>query len=64
MYVCLCNSFTCSDVRRVRGEGASTPAEVYRRIGCRPQCGKCRDSIRDLLAAAAAAPREEAETAV
>lgn len=63
MYVCLCNSFTCSDVRRACGEGASTPAEVHRRMGCRPQCGKCADSIRGLLAASGPSSRERPEAA-
>ena len=51
MYVCLCNSIRCSDVRSAAGAGASTPGGVYRHMGCRPQCGRCRDAIVDLLTA-------------
>ncbi|WP_322099704.1 (2Fe-2S)-binding protein [Aquibaculum arenosum] len=38
MYVCLCNGFTCRDVRRVVGEGAASVAAVYLACGARPNC--------------------------
>lgn len=49
MYVCLCNGFTSRDVRRVIGEGAGSVAGVYRACGAKPNCGRCKDTIRDLL---------------
>ncbi len=53
LYVCLCNAIRCSDVRSAAGAGVSTPGGVYRHLGCRPQCGRCRNTIVDLLSASA-----------
>ena len=49
LYVCLCNSIRCSDVRSAAGAGVSTPGGVYRHMGCRAQCGRCRETIAELL---------------
>ncbi|MFC4353092.1 bacterioferritin-associated ferredoxin [Fodinicurvata halophila] len=49
MYVCLCNGFTCRDVRRSIEDGAVTPAQVYRAQGVRPSCGRCKETICDIL---------------
>ncbi|WP_081816751.1 (2Fe-2S)-binding protein [Fodinicurvata fenggangensis] len=49
MYVCLCNGFTCRDVRRSIEEGAGTVAQVYRAQGAKPNCGRCRETISDIL---------------
>jgi bacterioferritin-associated ferredoxin len=49
MFICLCNGFTDGNVRKVtRGTGCSV-AEVYRALGCKPQCGKCVPFVRDLI---------------
>tara|TARA_B100000029_G_C17384779_1_gene891131 strand:+ start:334 stop:531 length:198 start_codon:yes stop_codon:yes gene_type:complete len=49
MYVCLCNGFTCSQVRCARDEGARSAADVYRTLGCSMKCGKCAIMITELL---------------
>lgn len=49
MYVCLCNGFTDRQVRAVSREASGSAAEVYRRLGCRPQCGKCVPFVRDMV---------------
>lgn len=49
MYVCLCNGFTCRDVRSAIGNGAKSVGAVYRACGVTPNCGRCKDSIRELL---------------
>lgn len=49
MYVCICNAFTCRDVRRVRAEGILKSRQVYKKLGCRMQCGKCLETIDSLL---------------
>ena len=49
MYVCLCNGFTCRDVRRAIGGGARSVGGVYRACGVKPNCGRCKDAIRELL---------------
>lgn len=49
MYVCLCNAFTDKQVKQVLIGGARSPAEVYRRLGCAPQCGKCVPCVRQMV---------------
>lgn len=42
MYVCLCNALTDRQIRAaIEQGGARTPAQVFRRLGCAPRCGKC-----------------------
>jgi len=62
MYVCLCNSLTCRDVRTARDLGARTPAQVFKTYGTRPECGRCLPCMREILAEAPAT--EEAEDAL
>ena len=49
MYVCICNAFTCGDVRRVKSQGVSKSRQVYKKLGCRIQCGKCLETIDNVL---------------
>lgn len=49
MYVCLCNGFTCRDVRSAIGSGARSVGAVYRACGVKPNCGRCKETIRELL---------------
>jgi len=49
MYVCICNAFTCRDVRKVRDQGASRSGQVYKKLGCKMQCGKCLETIESVL---------------
>jgi bacterioferritin-associated ferredoxin len=53
MYICLCNGFTDGKVRMVARRGDCSVAEVYRALGCKPQCGKCAPFVRDLIREAA-----------
>jgi bacterioferritin-associated ferredoxin len=58
MIVCSCNVFTDGDVRRACLEGPGcprTPAEVYRCLGCSPECGHCARTIRGIMDKALAA---------
>ena len=57
MYVCLCNGFTCRDVRKAIGEGAATVGGVFRACDARPNCGRCKEAIQDYLAEAKPATR-------
>jgi bacterioferritin-associated ferredoxin len=47
-------------VDRAIDSGARTVGQVYQNVGCRPQCGTCRNTIREQLAARTS----EAELAV
>lgn len=41
MYVCNCNGFTERQIAQAVSEGPCSVAEVYRRLGDKPKCGKC-----------------------
>ncbi|HXP30725.1 MAG TPA: (2Fe-2S)-binding protein [Stellaceae bacterium] len=58
MYICLCNRLTDHQVRRI-AEPDVTVEQIYLRLGCRPQCGKCIPVVRDILASVAASPLAE-----
>jgi len=49
MYVCICKAFTCRDVRKVRDQGVSRSGQVYKKLGCKMQCGKCLETIANVL---------------
>lgn len=50
MYVCLCNGITDRDIERAAATAEGSVAQVYRGLGCAPQCGKCVPYVRDRLA--------------
>jgi bacterioferritin-associated ferredoxin len=52
MIVCSCNVISDGDVRACLNGGAGsprTPAEVYRCLGCSPECGHCARTIRAVM---------------
>lgn len=52
MIVCSCNVLSDHSIRRSVDGGRDCPgrvSEVFHRHGCRPQCGRCARTIRDLL---------------
>ena len=49
MYICLCNGFTDGKVRMIARNGECSVSDVYRALGCKPQCGKCVPLVRDLI---------------
>ncbi len=57
MIICSCNVLTDHDVRSTLSgaEGARTAGEVYDRLGCSVQCGRCARTIRRILNEALAA---------
>ncbi len=58
MIVCSCNVFSDGDVRGCLAPGPDcprTPAQVYRCLGCRPECGHCARTIRAIMETALAA---------
>ncbi|HYZ34456.1 MAG TPA: (2Fe-2S)-binding protein [Crenalkalicoccus sp.] len=56
MYVCLCNSLTDAQVKRVVQEGACRPRDVYGVCGCRAQCGGCTRTILGMIRDHVSAP--------
>jgi bacterioferritin-associated ferredoxin len=49
MYVCLCNALTSGEVKQIVDGGCRSVASVYKRLGCRPNCGKCVVEMKQIL---------------
>ena len=51
MIVCSCNVISDHDVRYAisLSETPCRMAEVYRRLGRTPECGRCKRTIKDLV---------------
>ncbi|MEE1609818.1 (2Fe-2S)-binding protein [Microvirga sp. CF3016] len=52
MIVCSCNVFSDGEVRSCLNPGSDcprTPAQIYRNLGCGPQCGRCATTIRSIM---------------
>jgi len=58
MIVCSCNVLSESAVREACASldaSVRTPGQVYRCLGCSPQCGRCSRTIKSILEQAVAA---------
>lgn len=51
MYVCLCNGVTNHTVCEAVARGASTSKEIAAACGAGGDCGRCRRTLRAILAA-------------
>jgi bacterioferritin-associated ferredoxin len=49
VYVCNCNGIREREVRAAALQGASRPADVFRRCQSTPQCAKCVCDVRRIL---------------
>lgn len=54
MYICVCNALNDKEVARAaRGDGGCEPAravaDVFRRCGRKPQCGKCLGDVAKII---------------
>ena len=52
MIVCSCNILSDGDVKACLKPGPDcprTPAQVYRCLGCSPNCGRCARTIRAIM---------------
>ena len=48
MFVCICNSLRCREVKAAAADPATqTVSDVFRACGARPQCGKCLPMVAD-----------------
>lgn len=53
MIVCSCNVLSDTQIRTTIGDVEAkpqTPGQVYRCLGCSPQCGRCARTIKAMLA--------------
>jgi bacterioferritin-associated ferredoxin len=48
MYVCICNGLNDRRIRAAAAESGGSAAEVYKALGCRPQCGRCVPLVGDI----------------
>jgi bacterioferritin-associated ferredoxin len=58
MIVCSCNILSDQDVRAIASNPAYVPprvAEIYDRLGCSAECGRCARTIKMIIEEAAAA---------
>ncbi len=64
MYVCVCNSVTDTDIRKlVHTHGITTVSELGEHLGVARQCGKCANCARCVLRDARREARAEAACA-
>ncbi len=49
MYICFCHAVTDSQATSLIQGGCTSVSGVYKRLGCRPQCGKCIPILRRLI---------------
>ena len=49
MYVCICNALRDREIASAARDDARSVAEVFRRCGRRPQCGKCLPDVAQMI---------------
>ncbi|MEX0646085.1 MAG: (2Fe-2S)-binding protein [Parvularculaceae bacterium] len=49
MYVCICNALRDRDLAEAARSDARSVADVFRRCGRRPQCGKCLPDVAQMI---------------
>ncbi|GAB4525351.1 MAG: (2Fe-2S)-binding protein [Amphiplicatus sp.] len=49
MYVCICNALNDKELADAARAEARSVADVFRRCGRRPQCGKCLPDIAQMI---------------
>ena len=52
MYVCICNALTDTQVNRAIQSGCTKPRDVYSACGTQPRCGRCVETMVDMLKSA------------
>lgn len=50
MYVCICNALTDKDFAAAAQAGATTVGQAFAALGERPQCGRCFQCAREVMA--------------
>ena len=66
MIVCSCNILSDQDVRAVMTNPEYVPprvAEIYSRLGCKAECGRCARTISDIVSDLVASLGDESEAA-
>jgi len=66
MIVCSCNILSDEDVRTIAQDPSYVPprvAEIYSRLGCSAECGRCARTIKTIIDEATATTLPEQELA-
>lgn len=64
MIVCSCNILSDQDIRAIARDPLYVPprvAEIYHRLGCSAECGRCARTIKTIINEAAATVLPELE---
>ncbi len=48
MYVCICNALKEAEARRV-ARACDAAHQIYGRLGCAPQCGRCIPAMKSII---------------
>lgn len=49
MYVCICHAVSDTDLKRCMNDAPCSYGEVCKRLGIGSQCGRCEQSVRDMM---------------
>jgi len=49
MYVCICNALKERELEAAARDDTHSVADVFRRCGRRPQCGKCLPDVAKMI---------------
>lgn len=49
MYICICNALKDKDLVAAASGDTRSVADVFRRCGRRPQCGKCLPEVAEMI---------------
>ncbi|MFM2486301.1 bacterioferritin-associated ferredoxin [Celerinatantimonas yamalensis] len=49
MFICLCQGITDSQIRQAVRDGNMTLAEVRQKLPVATQCGRCTQSVKDVI---------------
>jgi bacterioferritin-associated ferredoxin len=63
MFVCLCTGATSHDVSEVVANGACTSKQIAEACGAGRDCGRCRHTLRAIIAAHNGANESESSAA-
>lgn len=47
MYICICNALTERAISAAVRDGAESPTQIFAKLDCAAQCGKCLPMLRE-----------------
>ena len=49
MYICICNAIRDNELEDAARKVGGTAHDIYRALGCTPQCGQCLEDADDVI---------------